>query len=85
DLRAKDPQLAALIATGWAIDRAKRPPMALFARKLRELALRKGGTADAFASLLTIPESIAPAMLESVAPPQGPALPKLPPLRTPSF
>jgi serine/threonine-protein kinase len=83
-IRAEEPQLAALIADGWTLDRSKRVPMAVFARKLRDLGLRRGGNVDDFARLLAIPESIHPSMLESVRPPAM-SPPKLPPLRAPSI
>jgi serine/threonine-protein kinase len=79
-LRAMDPQIATLVAEGWTTDRSKRTPAAIFARKLRDVGLRREGNADDLARLLAIPESIHPSVLESVPPP-----PSLPPLRVPSI
>lgn len=74
ELRALDPQVAAVVREGWTRDRTKRPLMKVFARKLRDLTLSRPGSLDSLATLLELPESLSPAVLQTIAP----AVPPMP-------
>ncbi len=81
ELERIDPQVAAVARDGWQRDKAKRPLLKVFARRLRDLSLRTPATLDDLSPILVIPESLAPSALESVPPPP----PKMPPPRPPSI
>ncbi len=74
ELRALDPQIAAVVREGWTRDRSKRPLMRVYARKLHDLALSRPGSLDALGALLEVPESLSPALLHTIAP----AIPPMP-------
>ncbi len=84
-LQAIDPALASLVRDALSRDRAKRPLAKTFARRLRDLALRRPGALDAVAAMIEIPESIAPTALESLAPPSAPKPPPLPRIPAPQI
>lgn len=75
EVRAVDAAVAGLVREGWTRDRSKRPYAKGWLRKLHDLGLQRPGSLDALSKMIVVPESLSPAVLQSIRPPKPPKPP----------